>query len=62
MTNYIIMGLFLLILLIGACYKVLTKDNTEIEDPFDGPIQRQSKSLHESDNFDMDLANEAHKE
>ena len=35
MTNYIIMGLFLLILLIGASYKVMTKkDETLEEDTF----------------------------
>lgn len=32
MTNYIIMGLFLLILLIGASYKVMTKKDETLDE------------------------------
>ena len=63
MTNYIIPIITLSILVIGAIYKVMTKDNPpKIKDPFDGPIQRQSKAFHEADNLDMDLAHDAYKE
>ncbi len=63
MTNYIIPIIALSILAIGAIYKLLTKDSpSKIEDPFDGPIQRQSKEFHEADNFDMNLAHDAYKE
>ena len=69
MTNYIIPIIALSILAIGAIYKVMTKDRlltkdspSKIEDPFDGPIQRQSKAFHEADNLDMDLAHDAYKE
>ena len=63
MTNYIIPIIALSILVIGAIYKVMTKDNPpKIKDPFDGPIQRKSKAFHEADNFDMNLAHDAYKE
>lgn len=40
----------------------MAKDSPpKIEDPFDGPIQRQSMRFHK-DNFDMNLAFEAYKE
>lgn len=64
--DYIIPILFVVVLVSGAIYKLLTKDVTEkitekMEDPLVGPIQRQSKKFHE-DNFDMNLAHEAYKE
>ena len=64
MEKYIIPTLFIAVLISGAVYKLLTKKDSpsKIEDPFDGPVQRQSKTFHEADNFDMDLANAAYKE
>jgi len=60
--DYIIPILFVVVLVSGAIYKLLTKDVSEkMEDPLVGPIQRQSKKFHE-DNFDMNLAHEAYKE
>ena len=47
MTNYIIPIIGLSILVIGAIYKVMTKDSPpKIEDPFDGPIQRPVSYTH----------------
>ena len=60
--DYTIPIIFVVVLVAGAIYKLLTKDVVEkMEDPLVGPIQRQSKKFHE-DNFDMNLAHEAYKE
>lgn len=63
--DYIIPILFVVVLVSGTIYKLLTKDvkdvSEKMEDPLVGPIQRQSKKFHE-DNFDMNLAHEAYKE
>ena len=64
MTNYIpIIGLS--ILAIGAVYKLISKKDvteSEEEDPFDGPVQKNCREYHKGDNLDTDLANEAYKE
>ena len=61
--DYIIPILFVVVLVVGSIYKLLTKDVTEkMEDPLVGPIQKQCKEFHEADNFDMNLAHEAYKE
>lgn len=62
MTGYII-SILLTVIISVFIHKVISKkDIYKIEDPFDGPIQRQSKAFHEADNFDMNLAHETYKE
>jgi hypothetical protein len=50
MTNYIIMGLFLLILLIGASYKILTNKDEPLE-----------KDILKTSEEDIDKKNEVKK-
>lgn len=41
-------------------YKINQK--SDMIDPFDGPIQRQSRNYHLNDNLDIDLVSRAYRE